>query len=85
MPKVFNLRMDPYERADIVSDQYNDWLTKNAYLAFIGSAKAGEFLQTFIDWPPSQNPPSFSTDQVQKEVDKKIDEYFAQQAKKQGK
>nr|WP_315529322.1 arylsulfatase [uncultured Achromobacter sp.] len=85
VPKVFNLRMDPYERADIVSDQYNDWLTKNAYLAFIGSAKAGEFLQTFIDWPPSQNPPSFSTDQVQKEVDKKIDEYFAQQAKKQGK
>jgi arylsulfatase len=85
VPKVFNLRMDPYERADIVSDQYNDWLTKNAYLAFIGSAKAGEFLQTFIDWPPSQNPPSFSTDQIQKEVDKKIDEYFEQQAKKQGK
>ncbi|MGV2909231.1 arylsulfatase [Achromobacter sp. AGC25] len=84
VPKVFNLRMDPYERADVVSDQYNDWLTKNAYLAFIGSAKAGEFLQTFIDWPPSQNPPSFSTDQVQKEVDKKIEEYFAQQAKKKG-
>ncbi|CAB3708830.1 N-acetylgalactosamine-6-O-sulfatase [Achromobacter deleyi] len=85
VPKVFNLRMDPYERADIVSDQYNDWLTKNAYLAFVGSAKAGEFLQTFVEWPPSQNPPSFSTDQVQKAVDKQIDEYFEQQAKKQGK
>ncbi|WP_025138709.1 arylsulfatase [Achromobacter sp. DH1f] len=85
VPKVFNLRMDPYERADIVSDQYNDWLTKNAYLAFVGSAKAGEFLQTFIEWPPSQNPPSFSTDQIQKAVDKQIDEYFEQQAKKQGK
>ncbi|MBB1627293.1 arylsulfatase [Achromobacter sp. UMC71] len=85
VPKVFNLRMDPYERADIVSDQYNDWLTKNAYLAFVGSAKAGEFLQTFVEWPPSQNPPSFSTDQVQKQVDKQIDAYFEQQAKKQGK
>lgn len=85
VPKVFNLRMDPYERADIVSDQYNDWLTKNAYLAFVGSAKAGEFLQTFIEWPPSQNPPSFSTDQVQKAVDKQIDAYFEEQAKKQGK
>lgn len=85
VPKVFNLRMDPYERADIVSDQYNDWLTKNAYLAFVGSAKAGEFLQTFVEWPPSQNPPSFSTDQVQKAVDRQIDEYFEQQAKKQGK
>lgn len=85
VPKVFNLRMDPYERADIVSDQYNDWLTKNAYLAFVGSAKAGEFLQTFVEWPPSQNPPSFSTDQVQKAVDKQIEAYFEQQAKKQGK
>lgn len=84
VPKVFNLRMDPYERADVVSDQYNDWLTKNAYLAFIGSAKAGEFLQTFVEWPPSQNPPSFSTDQIQKEVDKKIEEYFEQQAKNKG-
>ncbi|MBS2510733.1 arylsulfatase, partial [Salmonella enterica subsp. enterica serovar 1,4,[5],12:i:-] len=26
LPKIFNLRMDPYERADITSDQYNDWL-----------------------------------------------------------
>ena len=31
IPKVFNLRMDPYERADIVSDQYDDWRVKNAY------------------------------------------------------
>ena len=37
--------MDPYERADIVSNQYNDWLSKNAYLAFIGSAKASEMVQ----------------------------------------
>ena len=29
VPKLFNLRMDPYERADIVSDQYDDWLVKN--------------------------------------------------------
>lgn len=82
VPKVFNLRMDPYERADIVSDQYNDWITKNAYLAFIGSAKASEFLETFIEWPPSQNPPSFSTDQVQEEVDAKIKQYFEDMAKK---
>ena len=32
IPKIFNLRMDPYERADIVSDQYDDWRVKNAYL-----------------------------------------------------
>jgi len=50
----------------------------------VGTAKASEFLETFVEWPPSQNPPSFSTDQVQREVDKKIDQYFEEQ-KKQGK
>ena len=28
VPKMFNLRMDPYERADVVSDQYYDWLVE---------------------------------------------------------
>jgi len=74
VPKIFNLRMDPYERADIVSDQYNDWLVKNDYMAFWLTMHAGEFLQSFIDYPPSQLPPSFSIDQVQKAVDKKIEE-----------
>ena len=32
VPKIFNLRMDPYERADVVSDQYYDWLAKNDYI-----------------------------------------------------
>ena len=40
-PKVFNLRMDPFERADIVSDQYYDWLAKNAYLLAIRRMAGG--------------------------------------------
>ena len=32
VPKLYHLRMDPYERADITSDQYYDWFVKNAYL-----------------------------------------------------
>jgi hypothetical protein len=76
LPKVFNLRMDPYERADITSDQYNDWLVKNAYLTAIATMKASAFLETFIDYPPSQRPASFSIDQVRKKVDKAIDESF---------
>ncbi|MNU03021.1 hypothetical protein D3C72_2469060 [compost metagenome] len=66
--------MDPYERADVVSDQYYDWLTKNDYLIFQGTRKAAAFLQTFVDYPPSQRPASFSIDQVREEVDKKIAE-----------
>ena len=40
--------MDPYERADITSDQYYDWLVKNAYLTAYGAMKAAAFLETFV-------------------------------------
>lgn len=63
-PKVFNLRMDPYERADIVSDQYYDWLAKNAYLIQYGVWRVAPFLDTFKQFPPSQRPASFSVDQM---------------------
>ncbi|MBD9513686.1 arylsulfatase [Pseudomonas sp. PDM22] len=81
VPKLFNLRMDPYERADVVSDQYYDWLTKNDYLLFQGTRKAAAFLQTFVDYPPSQRPASFSIDQIRKDVDAKIEAKMKQGAK----
>ena len=80
VPKMFNLRMDPYERADIVSDQYYDWLTKNDYLVFDGTRRAAAFLQTFVDYPPSQRPASFSIDQIREDVDKQIDAKMSKQA-----
>lgn len=82
VPKIFNLRMDPYERADVVSNQYDDWLTKNDYLAFLGTAKASAFLQTFVDYPPSQRPASFSIDQVREQVDKQIAAAMSKKASK---
>jgi arylsulfatase len=74
VPKLFNLRMDPYERADVVSDQYYDFLTKNDYLIFDGTRRAAAFLQTFVEYPPSQKPASFSIDQIRAAVDAKIEE-----------
>jgi arylsulfatase A-like enzyme len=71
-PKIFNLRMDPYERADIVSDQYDDWLAKNGYLIFEISLRASAFLETFVEYPPSQEQASFSIDQIQRDVEAKI-------------
>ncbi|MFJ4053869.1 arylsulfatase [Pseudomonas sp. NPDC089743] len=78
VPKIFNLRMDPYERADVVSNQYYDWVTKNDYLIFQGTRKAAAFLQTFVEYPPSQRPASFSIDQIRADVDKKIEEKMKQ-------
>ena len=74
VPKIFNLRMDPYERADIVSDQYNKWLTDNGYLIPFITGKAAAFLQTFVEFPPSQEQASFSIDQVARDVEAKIKE-----------
>jgi arylsulfatase len=73
IPKLFNLRMDPYERADVVSDQYDDWRVKNAYLMGYVNLKAAAFLQTFKDYPPSQIPASFTIDQVVRDIDRRIE------------
>ncbi len=72
IPKLFNLRMDPYERADIVSDQYDDWRVKNAYLMGWMTFHAANFIETFVQYPPSQTPASFTVDQLEKEVEAKI-------------
>jgi arylsulfatase A-like enzyme len=72
IPKLFNLRMDPYERADIVSDQYDDWRVKNAYLMGWLTFHAAGFIETFVQYPPSQTPASFTIDQIEKDVETKI-------------
>jgi len=66
--------MDPFERADIVSDQYNDWLVRNDFKAFEITMRAGEFLQSFVEYPPSQEQASFSIDQIARDVEAKIKE-----------
>jgi arylsulfatase A-like enzyme len=76
IPKLFNLRMDPYERADVVSDTYNDWLVRNDYLMVKGQLKGAAFLETFVKYPPSQRPASFNIEGVREQVNKAIDQSF---------
>ncbi len=76
LPKLFNLRMDPYERADTVSDQYNDWLVRNDYLLVKGQLQGAAFLETFVKYPPSQRVASFNIEGVRAQVDKAIDQSF---------
>jgi arylsulfatase A-like enzyme len=64
-PKMFNLRMDPYERGPIgPTNSYYRWETENVYMFAEGVRRASAFLETFIAYPPSQTPASFSIDQV---------------------
>ncbi|HMN43352.1 MAG TPA: arylsulfatase [Povalibacter sp.] len=76
LPKLFNLRMDPYERADIVSDQYYDFQTKNVYLTIMAQTKATAFLETFKEYPPSQLPAEFGINAVQEKINRGIEEQF---------
>ena len=64
VPLIFNLRRDPFERADITSNTYYDWLLDRAYLLVPAQAYVGDFLSTFEDYPPRQKAASFSLDQV---------------------
>ena len=65
VPKIFNLRSDPYERAsEDASMFYDKWLIDRAFLLVPAQAIVGEFLKTFEAFPPRQKPASFSIDQA---------------------
>src|SRR5947199_7588830 len=68
LPKLFDLRTDPYERADITSNTYYQWLLENGYLVMAGSQIVGEFLKTFKDFPPRQKAASFTIDQAMEKM-----------------
>jgi len=64
VPKIYNLRMDPYERADITSNTYYDWLVDHVFILVPAQAGVADFLASFKEFPPSQKSASFSVDQV---------------------
>lgn len=68
VPLIFNLRTDPYERANITSNTYYDWLLDHAFLLVPAQAYVGRFLATFQEFPPSQKPASFSVDQIMQKL-----------------
>jgi arylsulfatase len=73
LPKLFDLRADPYERADITSNTYWYWVFDNAGLVYGVLAEASEFLQTFKEFPPSQRPDSFSIDQAVEKLQRSLE------------
>ena len=68
VPLMFNLRRDPYERAQLTSNTYYDWLIDRAFLLVPAQAYVGNFLQTFQEFPPRQKAASFSLDQVMEKL-----------------
>jgi arylsulfatase len=62
LPKIFNLRTDPYERADTTSNTYYDWFLHHAYLILAAQTIAAKFAATFKEFPPRQKAASFTID-----------------------
>ncbi len=64
VPKIFNLRLDPYERADVTSNTYYDWLLDRAFLLVPAQDYVGQFLMTFREFPARQKAASFNLDEI---------------------
>ena len=60
VPKIFNLRTDPYERADITSNTYYDWILDHAWLAIPAQTYVLRMAASLGDFPPRQEPASFT-------------------------
>ncbi|RIK83774.1 MAG: arylsulfatase [Planctomycetota bacterium] len=60
LTKLYNLFQDPFERADITSNTYWDWMLNHVPQVYQGMGEVMKFLQTFKEFPPRSTPPSFN-------------------------
>jgi arylsulfatase len=64
LPKLFNLRSDPFERAEDSTLFYDKWFADRGFVMVPAQGLVGQYLKTFEDFPPRQRPASFSIDQA---------------------
>jgi len=64
IPRLIDLRSDPFERAGEESIYYKDWIFRRAFVFVPAQAGVAKFLETFKEFPPRQRPASFTIDQV---------------------
>jgi arylsulfatase len=64
VPKLFNLRSDPFETGDHEAMDYERWRIEHLFLLVPAQQYVGQFLSTFKEFPPRQKPGSFSIEQV---------------------
>jgi len=67
-PKIFNLRRDPFERADENSNTYWDFVISHAYIIYGMQALVAQQIEAFAKFPPRQKPASFNLDAVLRQL-----------------
>jgi arylsulfatase len=58
-PRLFNLRMDPFERMDHEGGGYEAWFAEHMFLIAPSMFKVAQFKATFKEFPQRQKPGSF--------------------------
>ncbi len=68
VPLIFNLRRDPFERSQLTSNTYYDWMIDRAFMLVPAQTYVAQFLATFREYPPRQEAASFSLDKVMEKL-----------------
>jgi len=68
VPLLFNLRRDPFERAQHNANIYNDWFLDRAFVIVPLQGMAAKFLKSMQEYPPSQSPGSFNLTKIEEEL-----------------
>jgi len=63
-PKLFDIKADPFERAQVDAGDYARWRVEHAFALVPAQAYVAKHLQTYVEFPPRQRPGSFALDQV---------------------
>ena len=69
VPLLFNLRRDPFEKAQHNSNTYNDWFLDRPFVIVPMQQFIGNFLMSMVEYPPSQKPGSFNLEGIQKKIE----------------
>jgi arylsulfatase len=68
VPLLFNLRRDPFEKAQHNSNTYNDWFLDRPFVIVPIQGLAAKFLMTMKEFPPSQAPGSFNLSKIEEQL-----------------
>jgi arylsulfatase len=68
VPLLFNLRRDPFEKAQHNANTYNDWFLDRPFIIVPMQQVAAKFLMTMKEYPPSQSPGSFNLEKIEKAI-----------------
>ncbi len=73
VPKLYNLRYDPFEYAPITSNTYYDWSGDHAFIMVPAQDIVANFLMTFKEFPPRMKAASFNLDKVMETMSEPMD------------